>query len=76
VLSKGVLLAIIGILLGLAGTAGLWHVLGVIIPGLQGQDMMSLALIAVILLAVALAACLLPARRATKVDPLTALKHE
>jgi putative ABC transport system permease protein len=76
VLSKGVLLAIIGILLGLAGTAGLWHVLGVIIPGLRGQDMMSLALIAGILLAVAITACLLPARRATKVDPLTALRHE
>jgi putative ABC transport system permease protein len=76
VLGKGALLAILGILLGLAGTAGLWRVLGAMIPGLQGQDMMSLALIAGLLLAVALAACLLPARRATKVDPLTALKHE
>jgi putative ABC transport system permease protein len=76
VLSKGMLLAILGILLGLAGTAGLWHVLGVIIPGLQGQDLLSLALIAGLLLAVALAACLLPARRATKVDPLAALRHE
>jgi putative ABC transport system permease protein len=76
VLGKGVLLAILGILLGLAGTAGLWHVLGALIPGLQGQDLMSLALIAGLLLAVALAACLLPARRATKVDPLAALRHE
>jgi ABC-type antimicrobial peptide transport system permease subunit len=76
VLNKGVLLATIGILLGLAGTAGLWHVLGVIIPGLRGKDLTSLALIAGILLTVALAACLLPARRATKVDPLAALRHE
>jgi putative ABC transport system permease protein len=76
VLSKGMLLAILGILLGLAGTAGLWHVLGVIIPGLQGQDLLSLALIAGLLLAVTLAACLVPARRATNVDPLAALRHE
>jgi len=76
VLSKGVLLAILGILMGLAGVAGLWHVLGAVIPGLQGRDLMSLALIAGLLLVVALAACLLPARRATKVDPLAALKFE
>jgi putative ABC transport system permease protein len=76
VLGRGALLAILGILLGLAGTAGLWHVLGAMIPGLQGQDLTSLALIAGLLLAVALAACLLPARRATKIDPLAALRRE
>jgi predicted permease len=76
VLSRGARLAILGILLGLAGTAGLWHVLGAIIPGLQGQDLTSLVLIAGLLLMVALAACFFPARRATKVDPLAVLRHD
>ena len=76
VLGKGLNLAILGILLGLAGAAGLLHVLGTLIPGLPGQDLLSLTLVAGILLIVTLVSCFLPARHATKVDPLVALRYE
>jgi putative ABC transport system permease protein len=76
VLRHGVILTLIGLVFGLGGAYGLTMLLGSIMPRMVGPDPIALAGTAVILLLVALFACWLPARRATKVDPLTALRAE
>ncbi len=76
VLGKSVWLAGLGSALGLVGAVALMHVLGKLMPGLPGADPLILAGIVAVLLLVALGACFLPARRATKVDPIVALRSE
>jgi len=76
VLGKSAWLAALGAALGLAGAGVLIHVLGRLMPGLPGFDPLVLAGVVVVLFGVALGACFLPARRATKVDPLVALRSE
>jgi predicted permease len=76
VLRKGLRLALLGTVVGLAGTFGLVRLFAALIPGLPGQDWLLIAGTALALLAVTLFACWLPARRATKVDPLVALRAE
>ncbi|HEY0946590.1 MAG TPA: ABC transporter permease [Opitutaceae bacterium] len=76
VLGKSLSLAALGSALGIAGAAGLVYFLGKLMPGLPGADPLVLTAIVALLLVVALAACWLPAHRATKVDPLTALRAE
>jgi putative ABC transport system permease protein len=76
VLGRGTVLAALGTLLGLTLAAGLLRVLGTLIPGLPGQDVWGLAIAVGLLLGVALAACWLPARRATRINPLDALRTE
>jgi ABC-type antimicrobial peptide transport system permease subunit len=76
VVGLGLALAVCGIALGVAGAWALTRYLGNLLFGVKPMDPVSLAAVAAILLAVALAACALPARRATKVDPLVALRYE
>lgn len=76
VLGRGLLLALGGIGVGLFGAFGIVHLLGQILPELGSPDLLTLAGVVVILLAVAFLACWLPARRATKVDPMVALRAE
>ena len=76
VLGKSLRLAVLGAALGLVGSALLFQILEKLIPGLPGADPLTLAAIVVVLLGVALGACFLPVRRATKVDPLVALRAE
>ncbi|HEU4766387.1 MAG TPA: FtsX-like permease family protein, partial [Pyrinomonadaceae bacterium] len=76
VLVKGALLVGIGALLGGLGAYGVSKLLISLIPSLPTRDPMILPIAAVVLGVVALVACYIPARRATRVDPLVALKTE
>ena len=76
VLSKGAVLILIGGLIGIAGAYGVSRLLLAFIPSLPTRDPLIVALTGAILAVVALAACYIPARRATRVDPLAALRSE
>jgi putative ABC transport system permease protein len=76
VMSKGALLIFLGSLLGLVGAYFVSRFLISAIPTLPTRDPMSMGAITLTLILVALMACFLPARRATKVDPMRALRHE
>jgi len=76
VLGHGLRLTVIGLVLGVAGAYGLGRFLASIMPRMVSTDPVALAGTALLLLAVAALACWLPARRATKVDPLVALRAE
>ncbi|MBI1760546.1 MAG: ABC transporter permease [Acidobacteria bacterium] len=76
VLGKGGRLILLGALLGIAGALAEARLLAAAIPTLPTRDPLTLALITCALVLVAFLACYLPARRATKVDPLIALRYE
>ncbi|HTO74416.1 MAG TPA: FtsX-like permease family protein, partial [Gemmatimonadales bacterium] len=76
VLGQGALLVGIGAVVGLAGALALSRVLKGLLFGITGSDPVTYALVALGLLVVALAAMLLPARRAASVDPVVALREE
>jgi putative ABC transport system permease protein len=76
VLGRGLLLTIIGLGIGLAGTLSLTRLLVSILYNVGARDPYTMGSVAAILALVSLAACLIPARRATKVDPLVALRYE
>ena len=73
---QGMRLAAIGVGIGLALALGLAKVLSSLLIGVSGYDVTTFLLVPTLLGAVALLACYLPARRATKVDPLVALRYE
>lgn len=75
VLREGVILVGTGLLLGVAGSMLLGRVLESQLFGVRTTDPVVLALVSVVLSAVALVACAVPARRATKIDPLIALSN-
>jgi ABC-type antimicrobial peptide transport system permease subunit len=76
VIEQGIKLALIGILLGLGGALALTQVMQSLLFGGGASDPLTFAGVALLLTAVALLACLVPARRAAKVDPLVALRYE
>ena len=76
VLRHGLKLTLIGLGLGLGCAYGLSRLLNSIMPRLVSPDPVALGVMAVILFFIALFACWLPARRATRVDPLVALRAE
>ncbi|MEO6996059.1 MAG: ABC transporter permease [Lacunisphaera sp.] len=76
VLKQGLRLALYGTLLGLTGSLILIRFLSSILPGLPGQDFVTFSLNVVVIFAVSVLACWLPARRATKVNPMIALRAE
>ncbi len=73
---QGMRLAAVGVVIGLLLALALAQVLSSLLIGISGYDVTTFVLVPALLAAVALVACYLPARRATKVDPLVALKYE
>ncbi len=76
VMGQGMTLACIGIGAGLAGAAALTRVMTSLLFGVSALDLPTFGAVAAILAAAALAASLIPARRATRVDPMVALREE
>jgi len=76
ILGQGLKLAVIGVALGLLAAVAFTRLLKGLLFGISASDPLTFAVFAVLLVGVALLACWIPARRATKVDPLEALRSE
>jgi ABC-type antimicrobial peptide transport system permease subunit len=69
-------LALVGLLLGLAGAIAVTRLMQTLLFNVRPADPSTMVAVAAVIAAVALIACYVPARRATRVDPLTALRAE
>jgi putative ABC transport system permease protein len=76
VLRQGMRLTTLGLIVGLAGALAVTRVLRNHLYEIGPTDMTTFVSVSVLLVLVALLACLIPARRATKVDPMVALRQE
>src|SRR5215472_9213105 len=76
VVSQGLFLALLGVAIGSVGAFGLTRLITGLLFDVSPTDAMTFVMVGSIMMAVALLACYLPARRAIKVDPLVALKYE
>ncbi|MGA7625597.1 MAG: ABC transporter permease [Candidatus Acidiferrales bacterium] len=75
-LGEGMKMALVGVAIGVAVALGLTHLMITMLFGVSATDPATFAGVATVLIAVALAACYIPARRAMRVDPIVALRHE
>jgi ABC-type antimicrobial peptide transport system permease subunit len=76
VLGEGLKVAAIGLLVGIGGAWGLTGIMESMLFDIGARDPLSFLLGPVVLTLVAIAACWIPARRATRVDPVTVLRQE
>ncbi len=76
VLSSGARMALAGVVIGVVVALALTRWMNSLLFGVSAHDPLTFAMVALILFAVALAACWIPARRATQVDPMVALRYE
>lgn len=76
VIGQGMRLTMIGVVIGSLAAVALTRLMASLLFGISATDPATFVLIALLLIAVSLLACWLPARRATKVDPIIALRHE
>jgi len=76
VLRQGVKLALIGMILGLIGAFAGTSMLRGLLFGVSSVDPLTFTVVPLLLIGAVLLACLLPARRASRIDPMVALRHE
>jgi putative ABC transport system permease protein len=76
VIRAGMRLTLIGLAIGFAGVLALTRLLGSLLFGISPHDPVTLMVVAAVLSTVALLACYIPARRASAVDPLVALRYQ
>ena len=76
VIGHGARMALIGVAIGVGAALGLTRLMANQLFGVSAHDPLTFAGVAMLLMLVALAACYVPARRAMRVDPMIALRHE
>jgi putative ABC transport system permease protein len=76
VVGQGMLLTLIGLIIGVGASLLLTRLMEKLLFGVSATDPLTFIVITVLLAVVALLACWLPARRATRVDPVVAWRHE
>jgi predicted permease len=76
IVTQGLLIVAVGIVLGLVASYGLSKVIATLLFGVSPTSASTLIVVTIALFVISLLACYLPARRATKVDPLVALRYE
>jgi putative ABC transport system permease protein len=76
VLGEGMKLVVLGAAIGIAAALGLSRLMAGMLYGVSATDPLTFAAVPIVLLGVAILACYIPARRAMRVDPITALRYE
>ena len=76
IVNQGISLTLLGIIAGIAASYALTRFLSVLLYGVKPADPVALATVSAVLIFAAFVATYFPARRATSVDPLVALRHE
>jgi putative ABC transport system permease protein len=76
ILRQGLSIAVPGVIIGIVAAMGLTRFLGSLLYGVEPLDKLTFAFVAMVMMAAAFLASYLPARRATKVDPMATLRHE
>jgi putative ABC transport system permease protein len=76
VLGRGLILTLVGLAIGAAGSAALTRLMASLLYGVGARDPATMLVVALVLTSVAIVACYIPARRATKIDPLAALRTD
>ena len=76
ILRRGIVLTLLGLVIGLGLSFGVTRFLQSLLLGVSSTDALTFVAVALLLSAVVLVACLIPARRAMRVDPMQALRYE